>query len=537
MKFSKQLILLCFFSFTLFGCKSIGGIPKETEPLDYKDSDVIQNEKNRIISLLETSPIEAFWRSLLLGDESSISDCVTVINTQISNAVESKNYFEAGRFLKVLETAGYKNEQISYSEAFNLFSRDLPGAVSDTDKLPSSISDCVKATVTVLVDKGIKIQNGSGYVEKVIGSGFFIDKRGYIVTNYHVISDMVDSKYEGYSRLYVKLTEDDDEKTPAKVIGYDPVLDLALIKTELIPEYVLSLGSSNDLKVGDKINVIGAPLGLEGSMSAGIVSSTDRKIFTLGSVFQIDAPVNGGNSGGPCIDQNLKVQAIVFAGVAQAQGLNFAIPIEYLKQELPYLYHGGEVKHSWIGAYGHTKKNGNKRVGVDVQYVTPGSSAMLSGLKPGDVIYQLDDKKISSIENLQEFFRENTPNSIIKCYYRTEDDEDKCVLIYVGERPEKPAVEIYNSDLVGNSFLPLFGMELVRSSTESRKIYKIENIISGSIADENGFSVNDSVTIRKVSFDDENEYIVAQIETNRKKKSFLDLMMVLGTPYDNINYF
>lgn len=543
MKIRNQTGLLFFFtslffvSVSLVNCKSFGGVQKETSPLNYSDCDVAQNEKNRITALLEKNPIEAFWRSLLLNDEETIAKCVDAINNQVSNNVESKDYFEASRYLKSLETAGYKYDGMTYAEADKLARSDIPGFTVDKEKLPSSISDCVKATVTVLVDRGIKIQNGAGYADKVIGSGFFIDRRGYIVTNYHVISDMVDSKYEGFSRLYVKLTEDDDEKTPAKVIGYDSVLDLALIKTELVPEFVLSLGSSSDLKVGDKINVIGAPLGLEGSMSAGIVSSTDRKIFTLGSVFQIDAPVNGGNSGGPCIDQNLKVQAVVFAGVMQAQGLNFAIPIEYLKQELPYLYHGGEVNHSWVGGYGHTKRNGNKRVGVDVQYITPGSPAMMAGLKTGDVIYQMDDKKITTIESLQEFYRENTPNSIVKCYYRNADDEEKSVLLYVDKRPESPAVEVYNSDLIQNSFAPLFGMLLVPSSTENRKTYKIENIISGSVADENGFSVNDSVTVRNIILDDENEYIITQIVTKRRKKGFLDLMMMLGSPYDSVNYF
>ena len=76
----------------------------------------------------------------------------------------------------------------------------------------------------------------------------------------------------------------------------------------------------------------------------------------MGKVFQIDAAVNAGNSGGPLIDSNRRVQAVVFAGMLQYQGLNFAIPVEYLKQELPLLYKGEELKHNWLGAYGHTKR-------------------------------------------------------------------------------------------------------------------------------------------------------------------------------------
>ena len=92
------------------------------------------------------------------------------------------------------------------------------------------MQDCVNATVTIWVDKGIAIHNGMGFADRVLGSGFFIDRKGYIVTNHHVISDMVDPKYEGYSRLYVKLAADQDTRIPAKVIGFDKIHDLALLK-------------------------------------------------------------------------------------------------------------------------------------------------------------------------------------------------------------------------------------------------------------------------------------------------------------------
>ena len=190
------------------------------------------------------------------------------------------------------------------------------------------------AAVTIWVDRGVTVKNGAGYADIIIGSGFFIDERGYIVTNHHVIDSMVNPKYEGYVRLYIKLLDDNLTKIPAKVVGYDSLLDLALLKVEITPEYVLDLGSSDDLEIGDKISAIGTPVGLEGTLTSGIISSFDRKLLSLGNVFQIDAAVNSGNSGGPLIDKNLKVQAIVFAGMLQLQGLNFAIPVEYLKQEL-----------------------------------------------------------------------------------------------------------------------------------------------------------------------------------------------------------
>ena len=103
------------------------------------------------------------------------------------------------------------------------------------------------------------------------------------------------------------------------------------------------------MSVGDKISAIGTPIGLEGTLTSGIISSIGRKMTTLGNVFQIDAAVNSGNSGGPLIDEKYKVQAIVFAGMLQFQGLNFAIPVEYLKLLLPRLYYGGEILHPFVG--------------------------------------------------------------------------------------------------------------------------------------------------------------------------------------------
>ena len=164
-------------------------------------------------------------------------------------------------------------------------------------------------------DKGLKVQYGNGISDIVIGSGFFIDERGYIVTNYHVIESEVDPEYEGYSRLYIKTSKDSETKVPAKVIGYDSVMDLALLKTEITPDFVFQLGSSENLEIGDQIYAIGSPLGLEKTITSGIISTTDRKITTLGTVMQLDASVNAGNSGGPAVSKEGLVQGVVFAGI------------------------------------------------------------------------------------------------------------------------------------------------------------------------------------------------------------------------------
>ena len=395
----------------------------------------------------------------------------------------------------------------------------------------------MQATVTIWVDRGVKVENGNGYADIIIGSGFFIDERGYIVTNHHVIESMVDPKYEGYSRLYIKLLNDSITKIPAKVVGYDSVLDLALLKVEIVPDFVLNLGASSDLNVGDRISAIGTPVGLEGTLTSGIISSTDRKLLSLGNVFQLDAAVNSGNSGGPIVDTNLKVQAIVFAGILQTQGLNFAIPVEYLKQELVLLYNREEIIHPWICCFGNTKKSGGKKTGLEIQYVLPGGSASMSGLKAGDVITSVDGKAVSSINDFNYYMMNYEIETILECKYLDSDEKEKSCLVYLDARPEKPGSLIYKSDLISGSMLPLFGMGLISSSTINRNLYTIETVIAGSYADQMHFSVNDSVTIRDIAIDEENGYVYVQLYTKRKKKAFLDMGMTLAAQLDSPYYF
>jgi len=398
------------------------------------------------------------------------------------------------------------------------------------------MADCVNATVTIWVDRGIRFENGAGYADRVIGSGFFIDERGYIVTNHHVISDLVNPKHEGYTRLFIKLARDEETRIPAKVVGWDPLLDMALLKAEVEPPFILELGSSSQLTIGDKISAIGTPLGLHGTITSGIVSNVDRKLFSNGSVFQIDAAVNSGNSGGPCIDSKMRVQAIAFAGIEKYQGLNFAIPIEYLRQDLPFLYSGGKRNHVWVGAFGHTKKDGLKETGIEVQYVMPGGSANMNGIAAGDIIGFADKKRLGSIEDLQTVFRSHIPETLISCAY-LHGDESKNTLIYLDERPENPGYDIYKSDLISHSFIPIFGMELTPSSTLYSRKYTITNILNGGIADESGFSVTDPIYVSDVEFVDNNSVILVSVNTRKKKKGYLDISMRIGNRLDSQYYF
>ena len=525
------------FASAFTSCKSFSQTKEIQKPLDYTNEDVIDNEIKTIRELQQKESTKALFRACLLGKDEIINECVELVKNQAEKAIEENDYPLALRLYKSLVSAlnDEKSKEL-YEQYSSAYVNDIPGLSVDEQKLPKTISDCINATVTVWVDQGYKVEYGNGYADVVIGSGFFIDRRGYIVTNYHVISEVVNTKRKTTCKLYIKLPSDMEKKIPAKVVGYDSVVDLALLKVDYEPEFVFALGSSSELEVGDKISAIGTPIGLEGTLTSGIISSTSRTLITMGKVFQIDAAVNSGNSGGPLIDSNRKVQAIVFAGLLQYQGLNFAIPVEYLKLELPLLYRGEELKHNWLGAYGHTKKVRNNSEGLEIQYVMPGGSASYTGLKIDDVIIFADDFEISTLEDFHNVCMKYEAGTIITCTY-LHDGQKKPGLLYLEKRPSAPLKEIYASDFVDDAFIPILGIKMVRSSTLNKKSYKIEYVLEGSIADQNGFSENDNLELINVSFDDKNEIFYVALSIERIKKGLLNFQMGLGASYDSPNYF
>lgn len=526
----------------LFGCSSVKKIENPIS-LDYTQEDVAKNEIETIRKLKSSDPTKALWRSYLLGNKDILQECIDHCLIQLDLSIEEKDYFEAKKYVISLESVDVKVEKDKKNLIESFYATDIPGFGKNSLE-PKTIEDCVNATVTILVDKGLAIKNGIGFADGVVGSGFFIDERGYIITNYHVIKDLVDPTYEGFSRLYVKLQEDLDTKIPAKVIGYDSILDLALIKAELDPKFVLNLGSSEKLKVGTEISAIGAPIGLDGTLTTGVISTAERKLNTLGIYFQVDAAINSGNSGGPLIDKNHNVQAVVFAGIPSFQGLNFAIPVEYLWQILPLMYKGDEVYHSWIGAYGHTKRKGKEKVGLEVQYILPGGVAHRAGLKENDVIISVNGKSIKTIDDFQFVLMGHNVGTVLKCKYISLDENlengenpEKETLIYLEKRSNQPVVEIYKSDYYSKAFIPFFGLELIPTSSSRKKSFMVKNVIRGTAADELGFSENDKLVVGKVKLDDNNKYLIAQVSTQRKKKGFMDISLMLSTPYDSPYYF
>ncbi|MEA3471274.1 MAG: Do family serine endopeptidase, partial [Thermodesulfobacteriota bacterium] len=238
------------------------------------------------------------------------------------------------------------------------------------------------------------------FKKKSLGSGFIISKDGYIFTNYHVIDKA--------EEILVKLS--DEKEFEAKVIGRDKNTDIALLKIE--PENslpVVNLGVSEDLRVGDWVVAIGNPFGLSQTVTAGIVSAKGRVIGAgpYDNFIQTDASINPGNSGGPLFNLDGEVVGINTAIIAQGQGIGFAIPIDMAKQILAQLKTKGKVVRGWLGVSVQdiTEEIANNlnlktREGALVSDVFEGDPADKAGIKTGDVIVEIDGKKIKDTHEL-----------------------------------------------------------------------------------------------------------------------------------------
>jgi S1-C subfamily serine protease len=257
------------------------------------------------------------------------------------------------------------------------------------------------------------------------GSGFVIDGEGHILTNNHVI--------EGASHITVKLGES-DKTYDAEVVGADPGTDVALLKVDAPAKelHPLTLGHSSELEVGDPVVAIGNPFGLDRTVTSGIVSALQRQIqapngFSISNVIQTDAAINPGNSGGPLINSEGEVIGInsqieTGGGSNGNVGIGFAIPIDTVRGEIKQLETKGEVEHAYLGIEGGSitpelSKALNLPVeeGVIVQSVVRGGPADKAGIEGGntsatidgaevrlggDIITEMDGKKISNMEDL-----------------------------------------------------------------------------------------------------------------------------------------
>ena len=389
--------------------------------------------------------------------------------------------------------------------------------------------ELINGTVTIWVNRGIKIEKGLGYPDRIIGSGFYIDKRGYIITNYHVIASEVDTEYEGYSRLYVKIDQN-QEKIPARVIGWDASLDIALLKVEIEPEYVYNFSDYKNYKPGQKIYAIGSPGGLEKTITSGIISASgNRRLLPIGDTIQVDVPINSGNSGGPVIDEAGNLVGVVFAGIEQFEGVNFIIPAKWIIQNLTELYNEGKNRQSWLGFTVHENDKS-----LEITYVMPGTSAFITKIRSGDRILSIDGKKVGSIPEAQEAVQDKMPGTLININVESSGTAREVMLV-VEPRDDMPMKKALELDSRKNLMPPFFGMEVISGDEKIiGQEYIIKKVYRGTTADETGLSVDDPFSVVSWEVDDEYNIILVGIRIKKKKAGFLETVIQLGN-YIDIN--
>ena len=263
------------------------------------------------------------------------------------------------------------------------------------------------------------------------GSGIIIDKQGHIVTNNHVV--------EGADDIIVILH--DGKELEATLIGRDSQTDLAVIKVDSDNLTVAELGDSSALKVGELAVAIGSPMGTEyaGSVTAGIISGLNRTV-SIGDdsikLIQTDAAINPGNSGGALVNSEGKVIGINTIKFAETrvEGMGFAIPINEAKPIIEDLINNKKVLRPFLGIQGITisKEEAEEYKliqGVYVRLVIPGSGAEAAGVRRGDIITKIDDKKVLTIEDLIAEIQKHKVGDTVKIEVYNQANEYKTLTV------------------------------------------------------------------------------------------------------------
>ncbi|HVY04338.1 MAG TPA: trypsin-like peptidase domain-containing protein [Burkholderiales bacterium] len=248
--------------------------------------------------------------------------------------------------------------------------------------------------VVMISAQSINPYKVQGRVTHTIGSGFIYDAKGLVITNSHVAF--------GRQTLYVTL--DDGNVVPAKLLGADPIFDVAVLqipKAEKGRHATVALGDSEHVRAGESVIAIGNPLGLDQTVTRGIISGVNRILpetpLSLSEpLIQTDTPINPGNSGGPLLNMCGEVIGMNTAIVPDAQNIGFAIPINLVKSLLPQLIKDGRVIRPWLGFHGTVIGAEVRKVltlpltdGLLVEVVEPGSPAEAAGIRGGEIEFTL----------------------------------------------------------------------------------------------------------------------------------------------------
>jgi putative serine protease PepD len=309
-------------------------------------------------------------------------------------------------------------------------SASVPGeSVAETTSSTAALYKRVKdSVVEIHASQSGSDAFGNERQGEATGSGFVIDEQGRIVTNQHVVS--------GSESVTVEFT--DGSEVNAEVVGTDPSTDIAVLDVNrpaarLTP---LSFASEGTLEVGDPVVAIGSPLGLQGTLTTGVISALGREIqspngFTIENAVQTDAALNRGNSGGPVLDTEGRVVGVaaqIASETGSNTGIGYAIPGDTAKRVAADLIQDGNVEHAYLGV--SLPNDG----AAEITEVVDGAPAARAGLRAGDEVTAVDGKAIESGDELREAIDAKRPGDKLTLTI-TRNGDERTVEVTLGERP------------------------------------------------------------------------------------------------------
>jgi serine protease Do len=380
--------------------------------------------------------------------------------------------------------------------------------------------------------------DSSDYIprSRSLGSGFFISADGYILTNYHVVSDADE----------IVVRTNDRREFEAKIIGSDKRSDTALIKIEIKNAPVLEIGSSKNLQVGDWVLAIGSPFGFDHSVTQGIVSALNRNLPTENYVpfIQTDVAINPGNSGGPLINLEGKVVGInsqIYSRTGGFMGLSFAVPIDIAHNVATQLKSRGYVSRGWLGvmiqdvtrdlaeSFGMTNPKG-----ALVAKVLQNSPAESAGIRVGDVILTYNGQELSTSATLPPLVGES-PIDRPSTLRILRDGTEQELKVTISELPDdavkdKESVVTGNNDVLPSNKLGLVIRDLTAEERSELGIGRdegavVERVVRNSIAKEAGLQAGDVILMfNNQSVVDGADGLRKQIENLSNKRSIAVLV-------------
>lgn len=419
--------------------------------MDKKDNNINSNFKTvkqsttKISNEKDSKNHSCFGKTILLPFFSGVVGCAVVVGACFGIPSIRQNILGTG------SSYAQSVESTSNSNSSGLVSQTSLSNYSDTSIYTANkiLPSIVGISVEYSVSSNISMFSSQAQTStaKATGSGIIISEDGYILTNNHIVASSSSSSYYKISeanKVTIKLYNDDTEYE-GKIVGKDEQTDLAVIKIEKSGLTKAEFADSDSVKVGEFAMAVGNPLGMDSSITCGVVSAVNRSVTDSEgktyNLIQTDAAINSGNSGGALVNgkgQVIGINTLKLSGTG-IEGMGFAIPINSTVDVTSQLIQYNKVKRPYIGISGvdldeKTASSYNLVAGVYVKSVEDFSSAEKAGIKNGDVIIEFDGKKITSMDELNQVKNSHQIGDELKIKVNR-NGQEKELTITLGEQP------------------------------------------------------------------------------------------------------